>query len=364
MSAGGVPRALQSGEIETPALVVNRDLLRANIETMQTAVSARGPALRPHVKTHKCLEIAAMQRDAGARGLTVATLSEAEVFADAGFTDLLVAYPVLPRGAKVDRLRRVAAKADLALGVDNPAGAAAVAQASRGLDVRVVLEVDSGQHRTGTPPADVARLAEQCSALGLRVAGVFTHGGHSYQDPEAPARAAQDEAGALVQAHDELRGAGFDVTIVSAGSTPTSGAPRPAQVTEERPGVYVFYDRQQLALGTCSPEQPALAVAATVVSSGRGRFVIDAGSKALASDRPAWLPGHGQVKGPREGQVVTLSEHHGIVETSTSAPAVGEVVLVVPNHVCTVVNLFDEYVVTQAGEVVDRWRVAARGRNV
>ena len=151
---------------------------------------------------------------------------------------------------------------------------------------------------------------------------------------------------------------------MSAGSTPTTGAERPPEVTEERPGSYVFYDRQQLALGACVPDQVALSVAATVVSTGHDRFVVDAGSKALAMDRPAWLTAHGAIPALGGAQVTTLSEHHGIVEGATPSPNVGDTVFVTPNHVCNVVNLFDEYVVTRRGEIVDRWTVAARGRNV
>lgn len=349
--------------IETPALVVDLDRLRANVEAMSERVRSRGLRLRPHAKTHKCLEIAAMQRDAGAEGFTVATLSEAEVLAAAGFTDLLVAYPVFPSAAKAERLRRLLDKAEVHLGVDNVAGATAIAEAAAGYPVRVVLEVDSGQHRTGVDPSQVTRLAEQCDSLGLHVAGVFTHGGHSYASPDAPDAAAVDEGEALGRAHDDLIAAGFDVTVVSAGSTPTTGRERPPQVTEERPGSYVFYDRQQLALGACAPEQVAVSVIATVVSTGPGRFVVDAGSKALSTDKPDWLSGYGSIPALGGAPVTRVSEHHGVVETTSVPPAVGEPVLVLPNHVCTVVNLFDEYVVTQDGEEVDRWRVAARGRN-
>ncbi len=350
-------------EVETPALVVDLDRLTANVTRMSQTVRARGLTLRPHVKTHKCLEIARMQVDGGAVGLTVATLSEAEVFAAAGFGDLFVAYPVYPVGAKAARLRELLDRVDVSVGVDNAAGAAALAEAADGRPLRVVLELDSGQHRTGIHPRDVGALAEECRALGLSVAGVFTHGGHSYGGPDAPAGAAADEGAALGDAAASLAAAGLDVGVVSAGSTPTIGRGRPEAVTEERPGSYVFYDRQQLALGACTVDDLALTVAATVVSTGHGRFVLDAGSKALASDRPAWLHGHGWIPALGEAYVTTLSEHHGTVEGASRMPAVGEVLQVVPNHVCTVVNLFDEYAVVRGGAVVDRWRVAARGRN-
>ena len=351
-------------DIETPALVVDLDRVQATVDRRAGLVRSRGLALRPHAKTHKCVEIARMQVQAGASGLTVATLSEAEIFAEAGFDDLLIAYPVHPVGAKAQRLRRLLDSSRLVVGVDNAAGASAVADSAAGRAVQVVLEIDSGQHRTGVATADIVELARDCDSLGLRVTGVFTHGGHSYNDPSAPHPAGQDEGAALSEACDRLRAAGFEVSIVSAGSTPTTGAARPPQVTEERPGSYVFYDRQQLALGACTSDEIALTVAATVVSVHGDRFVIDAGSKALASDRPAWLAGHGWIPALGDATVSTLSEHHGIVTGTSARPAVGDVVRVVPNHVCTVVNLFDEYVVMRGDEVVDRWRVAARGRNV
>ncbi len=350
-------------DVETPALLVDLDRLTANVHRMADVARSRGLSLRPHAKTHKSLEIARLQVEAGAVGLTVATLSEAEVFADAGFGDLFVAYPVVPRGAKAERLRGLLDRVDLTAGVDSTAGAEAVAAAAQGRAVRVLIEVDSGQHRTGVDPDEVVALARSCRSVGLDVAGVFTHGGHAYGGPGVPSGAAADEGAALAEAADLLVADGFDVRVVSAGSTPTTGAPRPPQVTEERPGTYVFGDRQQLALGACTADRLALTVAATVVSVRHGRFVVDAGSKALASDRPAWLEGHGWVPELGDAVVTTLSEHHGTVEGATVLPQVGDVVAVFPNHACTVVNLFDEYVVLRDGAVVDRWPVAARGRN-
>ncbi|HSE08036.1 MAG TPA: alanine racemase [Nocardioidaceae bacterium] len=350
-------------DIETPALVLDLDRLQANVDRMAEAVASAGLGLRPHAKTHKCLEIARLQVESGAVGLTVATLSEAEVFARAGFTDLLVAFPVVPVGAKADRLRRLLDLTEVTLGVDNPTGAASVAEAARGASARVAIEVDSGQHRTGVVPSQVLPLAEHCRALGLRVVGAFTHGGHSYAGPGSPGAAARDEGVALAEAAMRLRDAGFDVEFMSAGSTPTTGTERPSEVTEERPGTYVFNDRQQLALGACDERDLALSIAATVVSAHDDRFVVDAGSKALASDRPEWLAGHGWIPA-LDATVVKQSEHHGVVTGAARRPPVGEVVHIVPNHACTAVNLFDEYVVTRGGAVVDRWRVAARGHSV
>jgi D-serine deaminase-like pyridoxal phosphate-dependent protein len=357
---------VETPDLETPALVVDLDRLTANVERMAAATRDQGLRLRPHAKTHKCLEVARLQLAAGAVGLTVATLSEAEVFAAGGCTDLFVAYPVHPTGAGAARLRHLLDSADLTVGVDTVAGAAALARAADGRPVRALIEIDSGQHRTGVPPADTLDLARGCRDLGLDVAGVFSHGGHAYGGPGDRPRAATEEGAALAEAADRLREAGFDVRTVSAGSTPTTGSPRPAQVTEERPGTYVFGDRQQLGLGACGPEDLAASVLATVVSVHADRFVVDAGSKVLAGDRPAWLTGFASVPALDDAPVTRLSEHHGVVDRGAatwSLPEVGERLLLRPNHVCTVVNLFDDYVVTRRGAVVDRWAVAARGRN-
>jgi D-serine deaminase-like pyridoxal phosphate-dependent protein len=354
-------------DLDTPALLVDLDRLTSNVDRMAATVRERHLDLRPHVKTHKSLDIARMQLRAGAVGLTVATLSEAEVFADGGCDDLFVAYPVHPRGGGAARLHRLLDAVTLAVGVDTAQGAAAVARAAGGRRVRVLLEVDSGQHRTGVAPVDLVALAGACADLGLDVVGVFTHGGHSYAGPQAPTGAGSDEGTALAAAADLLRAAGYDVRRVSAGSTPTTGADRPGQVTEERPGTYVFGDRQQVALGAARPEDLAAMVAATVVSVHRDRFVVDAGTKVLAGDAPPFLVGAASVPALHDAPVTRVSEHHGVVDRDEGAdwamPEVGEVLLLAPNHVCTVVNLFDELVVTRGGEVVDRWPVHARGRN-
>ncbi len=187
---GPVPAPRLPDGLDTPCLVVDLDVVEANASRLQATLDGRGVRLRPHVKTHKSVALARMQLDAGARGLTVGTLGEAEVFAAAGLADLFVAYPIWAVGAKAGRLRALHDAIDLSVGVDSVAAAerlaAAVAGASRPL--RVVIELDSGGHRTGVgAPADVVGLARAATGLGLAVIGVFTHGGHSYAAPGAAA---------------------------------------------------------------------------------------------------------------------------------------------------------------------------------
>ena len=354
--------------IETPAIVVDLDRAEANIARMAAAMRGRGVALRPHAKTHKSLEFGRRQLAAGAAGLTVATLGEAEVFADGGFDDLFIAYPVIANGQKAERLRHLGERCTLSVGVDSVMGAEAIAAAVRGAArrPRVLVEIDCGGRRTGVRPETAGALARHSQALGLEVLGVFTHGGHGYAGSGARIAAADDEVSGLTAAAASLRAEGIEPAVVSAGSTPTALLSARGAVTEERPGTYIFSDRQQAVLAGEPIDGVALVVAATVVSHGTGYgFAIDAGAKILGKDVAPYLDGHGVVLGWDGAIVSRVYDHHGVVELpeGASRPAIGEVVWVVPNHVCPVVNLVDDYLVARGGRLVDRWPVDARGRN-
>jgi D-serine deaminase-like pyridoxal phosphate-dependent protein len=354
--------------VETPEVLVDVDVLAANLAREAASTAARGLGLRPHAKTHKIREIARRQLDAGAVGLTVATIGEAEVFAAAGCDDLFVAYPLWPSGSGARRLAAVAERARVAVGVDSVEGVshlvAVLGDAAERVDVWI--EIDSGHHRSGVDPGG-AELVSLARTPGLRVSGVFTFPGHSYA-PGAAEGAAGAERDALVRARDLLVAAGHEVRQVSGGSTPSAGFSTAPDLTEVRPGVYALGDAQQVELGRCGWEDVALTVAATVVSrheTGARRVVVDAGSKVLGGDRPAWATGFGRVLGHPDARVKALSEHHGTVVWPDDAPLPrrGERLRLVPNHVCLVPNLVDDVAVVRDGVVVDRWAVAARGRN-
>ena len=351
-------------DLETACLVVDQAVLEANLQAMAATARARGLALRPHAKTHKCREIARRQLELGAAGLTVATVGEAEVFADDGCTDLFVAYPVWAAGRRGDRLRALADRAALRVGVDSEQAAVVLGRALHGTDAQVLVEVDSGHARTGVLPEQAGRVAVAAARAGLQVAGVFTFPGHGY-GPGRRAPAAADEAAALGQAGEALRREGIDPAVRSGGSTPTAALADGTELTEMRPGVYVFSDAQQVELGVAGWDDVALTAAATVVSRRPGRVVLDAGSKVLGADRAAWSTGAGRLPDSPDARVTALSEHHATVELpdGTPLPELGDVLRVAPNHVCAAVNLADELVVTAGGAVVDRWQVAARGRN-
>lgn len=356
------------GGLDTPRVVIDLDRVDANIARMQDLLDGRDVHLRPHAKTHKSPFFAQRQLAAGAVGITVAVLGEAEVMADAGIDDVFVAYPVWAVGEKARRVRELAGRIRLAVGVDSAEGAGQLVRALNGASHRpdVLIELDSGERRTGTDPDCVVDVARAVVDGGLELRGVFTHGGHAYRGPDWVAEAATDEESTLDAALSKLRNAGFDVPVVSAGSTPTAVASSADPITEERPGTYIFGDRQQANLGGSDPSSLALAVAATVVSTSvRGRCVLDSGAKALAKDKPGWLAGHGVVPQLPGAVIQSVYDHHAVLDLPPDLPPprVGDVVAVVPNHVCPVVNLTDELVLTRGGERVELLPVLARGRN-
>ena len=355
--------------LATPATLVFADRLERNLAGMAAFAAGVGVALRPHAKTHKCLQIARRQMALGARGLSVATVGEAEILTGGRGTgqagpeveDVFIAYPLWPAADLVTRLGELARRARVTVGTDSAAAAGQLAPlAGR---VRVMVEVDCGLGRTGVLPADAARIARAAQQAGLEVSGVFTFPGHSYR-PGAAAAAAADEAAGLAEAAAGLAAAGFESVERSGGSAPSARLVRPGTLSELRPGVYAFNDAQQVELGTVLMDEVALMVAATVVSRpAPGRIVLDAGSKVLGPDRPAWATGYGRLADWPSARITGLWEHHAVVAVDGDSPGLGEVVAVVPNHVCTAVNLVPELLVTDQGRVVDRWPVAARAAN-
>lgn len=345
-------------DLETPAVVVDAERMERNLSRMAAAASAAGVALRPHAKTHKCLPIGRRQLAHGATGLTVATLAEAEAFADLD-SSLFIAYPLWAGGARRGRLAALHERTRLRVGVDSVAAAEQLANAVPGL--HVLIEVDSGQHRSGIAPDQVAALAASCLRLGLDVIGAFTHPGHSYVSPQAVPQAGEDERSALAAAGAALTGLLERPPVLSGGSSPTASAGITSPLTEVRPGTYVFGDRQQMHLSRMSEDDVALVVAARVVSAPRpGQVVLDSGSKALSSDRPQWLTGHGLLVEAPEATIAALTEEHAVVRGVETNLAVGDLVRVIPNHVCSVVNLISELIVVSNGAVTDRWPVSAR----
>lgn len=349
-------------EPATPYLRLDLARLRANVAAAAEDAAVAGVSLRPHVKTHKCVEIARLQLAAGATGITVATIGEAETFAGHGCDDLFVAYPLWLTETAARRLEDLAAGARVAIGIDSVGGLAQAGRLLGGGGIEVLVEVDSGQHRTGVRPEEAGALALSAHRAGLRVRGLFTFPGHSYA-PGAGTSAAHDEAEALATAAESMREAGIEPEVVSGGSTPSLAHTDTSVVTELRPGVYALGDAQQWELGAMEPGRIALTCRATVVSNAGGRTVLDSGSKVLGADRASYATGFGRLPEHPEARIVQLSEHHAVVDLGDHGPLpLGSRVDVVPNHVCNAVNLVDQLYADEGG-VLRPWPVTARGRN-
>jgi D-serine deaminase-like pyridoxal phosphate-dependent protein len=359
-------------DLDTPALLVDLDFLRSNIDEMAGVAKRGGVRLRPHTKTHKSPEIARMQVDAGADGITVAKLGEAEVMADAGLDDLLIAYPIVG-AAKLARLRALLERATVRVSLDSTEVADGVGRAGvdAGRDVPVLVDVDTGTHRMGRPPgAPSAELALEIDRIsGVRVTGLITHAGHAYGSatPADLERIVEREVGELLDTAERCAKAGLELDEISVGATPTARveAGHPG-VTEIRPGTYVFNDVQQMRLGVATEATCAARVLVTIVARPTAeRFVLDAGTKAFTSDGGEGppLPGRGVVAGRPDLRIDFMNEEHAVGHLQGDGDlAIGDRLEVIPLHVCGTVNMFDVAYGVRDGRVERELAVAGRGR--
>jgi len=350
-----------SPTVSTPYLVIDKKRLDKNLERMANRTKKLGINLRPHTKTHKTPFLGKLQLASGATGITVATIGEAEVFAKAGFKDIFIAYPLFVDSQKLKRLSRLRRKANLTLAIDSIAGARKLSLLQ---GVRVLVEIDSGHHRSGCQPALAGELAVKGVELGLDVVGIFTFPGHSYS-PGGIKKAVREEKAALKKAVQSFEAVGLVAEVVSTGSTPTALVSDSKLITELRPGIYLFNDAQQLELGSCSFEDVALSVVATVVSISGQKVILDSGSKVLGADRPSWVTGYGRLLKFKDARITALSEHHATVifPKKQKPPPLGSLVQVIPNHVCSAVNLVDFIYLKDAKGQLKKLRVLARGKN-
>jgi D-serine deaminase-like pyridoxal phosphate-dependent protein len=365
---------LSLAQLDTPSVLVDLDILERNVRRMADFAAEHGVKLRPHAKSHKTAGIAGRQLTAGAVGLTVAKLDEAEAYLRAGFPDLFVANQVIG-SLKWRRLAELQSLGTVTVGVDSLAGAQGIAEAARQLQttVPVVIEIDTGLHRAGVLPGDQALdLARELASIeGIDLRGVFTHAGHAYAaaSPEEVRRIGQSEGELLVMTAERLRAHGIACPLVSVGSTPTALiAGAVSGVTELRPGNYVFYDRMQVGLGSARPSDCSLTVLSTVISRPTtDRAILDGGSKTFALDRGA----HGleTVLGFGEDDMLGLvldhlSEEHGFIlldSTQAERVHVGDRLRLWPNHACTTANLAEVLYGMRGERVEELLPVLVRG---
>ncbi len=381
-------------DLPTPCLLIEQSRLEANIAAMQARADAQGVRLRPHIKTHKSTALARKQREAGARGVTVATVGEAECFARAGFDDIRIAYPVIG-GDRLARVANLSALARVSFCVDTAPGAQAAADffAARGEAAEVLIEVDTGQHRCGVDPEDpraVALAQAVAESPGIRLVGILTHAGQVYKGPakgvskkEAIQTVSRRERDAMLRFAGRLQEAGLaepDSFEISIGSTPTMHAFENRReggfrITEIRPGNYIFHDAMQASLGAVALKDCALTALTTVVSrhrtaSGRERLFADAGSKAVASDQGALTDGHGQLlydarrmEPLPHARIASLSEEHAWIDVpGGSTLETGDRIRFVPNHACACMHLHETAWIVDGEDVLEAVRIDARAR--
>jgi D-serine deaminase-like pyridoxal phosphate-dependent protein len=354
----------------TPRLLLDEQRLDRNIRRAAERFEGLALAFRPHLKTHKSPEVMRRQLAAGAAGVTVATLREAEMAIKGGADDVLVAFPPVGRW-RLERLGELARKARIIVACTDADQVRALAEhGGKRKPFEYYWEVDCGTGRLGTPPGSSTAdtLAPLTDFAGARLAGIMTFPGHSYRaaDVRSLREIALAESDALTATRHSLAMLGVDAGILSGGSTPTAWIDEgKAELDEYRCGNYVFFDATQVALGVVTLDDCALTVEATVLSRpADDRFVLDTGSKALPAERISdRTPGFGAVVGHPELVIEALFEEHAIcrIDGGRTEVATGARLIVVPNHACTCANLHAEYVVTVRGGGATRWPVEARG---
>ena len=365
--------------IDTPAAIVSLPRMQRNIARMQQQADALGVRFRPHVKTSKCADVVAAQLAAGAAGITVSTLKEADQFFARGVTDILYAVGMAPHrlAHALDLRQRGCA---LQILTDSVEGARAIAEYGRahGHAFEVLIEIDTDGHRSGIKPGEdlLLEVGRVLHEGGMRLAGVLTHAGSSYElhTPQALAALAEQERAGCVQAAERLRAAGLPCPIVSVGSTPTAlEAASLEGVTELRAGVYVFFDLVMRNVGVCSTEDIALSVLTTVIGhqADKGWAIVDAGWMAMSRDRGTGKQqrdyGYGQVCTadgvPIEGYLLSAAnQEHGILSREGAAdpdivarfPA-GTRLRILPNHACATGAQFPAYQALAADGTVQTW---------
>lgn len=360
-------------DLPTPAMVIDTRIVERNLAKLATYCSEHGLNLRPHTKTHKSIAMARRQLAHGSKGLTIAKIGEAEVMRQAS-NDLLLAYPALDP-YRAGHAAQLAREITVRVAIDSALAADVLSDAARkaGSTIGILVDLDVGFHRTGVQdaPAALALARHVSKQPGLRFDGLFFYPGHikSNSTPGAHAPAMKGISGLLRETIDTLAKDGLQVSIVSGGSTPTAFESHyTPELTEIRPGTYIFYDWNCAAPGQVSVDDCAANLICTVVSDAvPGKIVIDAGTKTLTSDRLGSDPengGFGHLPKYPQAKVIRLSEEHGEVDISTcsSRPKLGERVRVIPNHICPCINLQDRVWVKNEDESVTALPVDARGK--
>ncbi len=362
--------SLQS--IDTPALLIDSVKMHENLDFVQELAKNKIVNLRPHFKTHKSIEFAKLQISKGAVGIACAKTEEALCLAQAGIKDIQIAN-VITGKQKYQRIVEIHKLVDkLTFGVDSLEHieeADAVAKAND-IFLDVLIEVDTGLHRNGIATKEQIILLAKAilDTNNLNLEGIYTHAGSVYAAHNTDEIVDISKESVRLMSHlvKSLKAEGFKCPTASIGSTPELRHFRKTEhMSELRPGNYIFYDNMQVSLGSCTEDEPALYVVASVIGVHKDRVVLDAGSKALGLDKGAHgnnnIQGYGKIIG-KESQISRVSEEHGIIDEPADEFAIGDKLLIIPNHACAVVNLFDYYLLLEDEEVREV-KIDARGKS-
>jgi D-serine deaminase-like pyridoxal phosphate-dependent protein len=357
-------------DLDTPALLIDGNVLDLNLRKMAKYCNDHKLALRPHTKTHKMPGIAQLQLQHGAAGITVAKLGEAEVMADGGIEDILIVYPLWGE-KKWTRLVDLGGRVRITVAIDSLAVATGISQAAKaaGKEIGIRAEFDTGFHRCGWPitAESMDQIQRMIALPGLRWDGILVYPGHIMGNGIIREQDIEHENETMDALFDLLGSASIPYPVVSGGNTPAAFVShRFHGLTEIRPGTYVFNDRNTVDAESAAFDDCALTVLVTVVSrSASQRAIIDSGSKTLSADPllSGDRLGYGYVLGHPELKLEELSEEHGHLSVpADSTIKIGDRLRVIPNHVCTCINLHDRVFVVEGEHVVDEWKVAARGK--
>ncbi len=357
-------------ELDTPALTVDLDIMERNLRSLGDYCRKHGLKLRPHTKTHKIPAIAKMQIAAGAAGITVAKVGEAEVMAGAGLEDILIAYPVVGQ-AKCERLAKVAQHKTITVSLDSIEVAQGISEAATraGSGVNILVEFDVGMRRCGLQTVDAwLRVAQAVDKLsGVRFSGLMFYPGHIWDALPEQGQALDSISRVIEEIQAKSKQSGLNCEVVTGGSTPTAYNSHLVRgLTEIRPGTYVFNDMNETKAGYSQLSDCALRVQVTVVSKAvQGRAMIDGGSKTFSGDRliSGDKQGFGFVTEHPNIQFASMSEEHGHLDLGSSDQVhVGERLSIIPNHVCACVNMHNQITYHRKGIVEGSWTVEGRGK--
>ena len=357
-------------ELDTPALLIDLDIMERNLARAASYARSHDLRLRPHTKTHKIPALGKRQLELGAAGLTAAKVGEAEVMLSTGTPDLLLAYPIIGH-RKLERLVNLAKQTNVTVAIDSVFAGRQLSEAARSAqaNIGILAEIDMGLRRVGVPPEEALTLVQGVARLPhLSFEGIAFYAGHLKEMDEQSLRELDTISTRVQRVLRELSNAGYKCRVVSGGSTPTLyQSHRIQEMNEIRPGTYIFNDKNTVSCGACTYADCAASILVTVISTAvKNQIVVDGGSKTFSSDRlvAGAEAGFGQIVEAPDAVFTKMNEEHGLVNIQRAGRSfqVGDAVHIIPNHICTAVNMHETAYGIRGDQVEHVWTVEGRGK--